>query len=285
MRIYIMTDLEGVSGVQNFQDWTGPRGAYYPLARQLLTREVNAAVAGFFAAGAASILVADGHGASAVDIQDLDPRVEFMRGWPQSWPMGLEEGGYDFVAFVGQHAKSRTERSNMAHTQGCGYLELSINGTAIGEFGQLALCASQLGVRTIFAAGEQALADEAQALVPGIETVAVKRGTKPGRGDECSEAEYRQRNGGAIHLHPERARQLIRQGAESALLRAGERDFGIIPLAPPFRRVYVQRHTKEEGQLWAIDEHPDDICALLAQPYGDLKPVESEAQLRELLVD
>jgi len=285
VRIYIMTDLEGVAGVQNYESWTRPGCPYYPLARQLLTREVNAAVDGFFAGGASSILVADGHGPGAVNVQDLDPRVEFMRGWPASFPLGLEEGGYDCLAYVGQHAKSRTARSNMAHTQSCRYLELSVNGTAIGEFGQLVLCASQLGVRTIFAAGEQALGREAEDLVPGIETVAVKRGTRPGRGDECSEAEYRARNGSAIHLHPERARGLIRAGALRAALRAREEDFGIAPLEPPFRRVYVQRHTEETPRLYAIDEHPDDICALMATRQTNLQPVRDDDHLAELLVD
>ena len=263
MRIYLMTDLEGVAGVQNFELWTRPGCLFYLLARQLLTQEVNAAIEGFFAGGADSILVADGHGPGAVDVADLDPRVEYMRGWPASWPLGLEEGGYDFVAVVGQHAKSRTPLSNMTHTQGSGYLELSINGTAIGEFGQLAMCASQLGVRTIFASGEKALAEEAQALVPGIETVWVKRGTRPGRGDECTEEEYRQRNGSAVHLHPQRARELIREGAERAIRRA------------------VGEHST---RMYDIAEHADDICALMAMPHN-LKVVESEEQLRDLLVD
>ena len=285
MRIYLMTDLEGVAGVQNFQEWTGPGTPYYPLARQLLTREVSAAVEGFFAGGATSVLVADGHGPGALDIVDLDPRVEFLRGWPQSWPLGLEEGGYDAIAWVGQHAKSRTPCSNMAHTQGCRYLELSINGIAIGELGQLAMCASQLGVRSIFAAGELALTQEAKALIPGIETVSVKRGTTPGRGDECTAEEYAKRNSSAIHLHPQRARELIRAGAERAVRRAKEEEFGTIPLEPPFRRVLIMRETGEEPQRYDISEHADDLCALMATPFANLQPVADEEQLRELLVD
>ena len=286
MRIYLMTDLEGVAGVQNFELWTRPGCLFYLLARQLLTLEVNAAVEGFFAGGADSILVVNGHGPGAVDVADLDSRVEYMRGWPKSGPLGLEEGGYDFLAFVGQHAMSRTPLSNMTHTQGLGYLELSVNGRAIGEFGQLAMCASQLGVRTIFAAGEKALAEEAEALVPGIETVWVKRGTRAGRGDECTEEEYRQRNGSAVHLHPRRARELIRAGAERAIRRAGKEEFGIISMQPPYRRVYVQRANKERSErMYDIAEHADDICALMAMPHASLKAVESDEQLRDLLVD
>ncbi len=285
MRIYLMTDLEGVAGVQNFQEWTGPGKLYYLLARQLLTQEINAAIEGFFAGGSTWVLVADGHGPGAVDIVDLDSRAEFMRGWPQSWPLGLEEGDYDAVAWVGQHAKSRTPFSNMTHTQGCTYLELSINGVAIGELGQLAMCASQLGVRSIFATGELALTQEAQALIPGIETVSVKRGTTPGRGDECTTEEYTRRNSSAIHLHPERARELIRAGAERAVRRAKEEEFGIIPLKPPFRRVVVMRATAEEPQRYDISEHADDLCALMATPFKNMRPVADKEQLRELLLD
>jgi len=285
MRIYIMTDLEGVAGVRDFQEWTGPGKLYYPLARKLLTQELNAAIEGFFAGGAKSILVADGHGPSAVDIEELDPRVELLRGWGKGWPLGLEEGGFDAVAWVGQHAKSRTPFSNMAHTQGCSYLELSINRTALGEFGQLAVCASQLGIRAIFAAGELALTQEAQALVPGIETVAGKRGTKPGRGDECSEEQYAARNKGAVHLHPSRVRQMIREGAERAVRRATRESFGIIPFRPPFRRVLVLRHNQTiPWRRYAIEEHPSDVCALMNAPF-DLKPVHDDAHLKELLVD
>ncbi|MEW6752173.1 MAG: M55 family metallopeptidase [Candidatus Latescibacterota bacterium] len=284
MRIYLMTDLEGVAGVQNFQSWTSPGQPFYLLARQLLTQEVNAAVHGFFAGGASGVVVADGHGAGAVDIADLDPRVEYMRGWPQGWPLGLEEGGYDAVAVVGQHARARTPLSNMAHTQSCEYLELSINGMAIGEFGQLVMCASELGIPAIFAAGEKAFAAEAQALLPGIQTVWVKRGTRLGRGDECTAEQYEQRNGSAIHLHPERARELIRVGAEEAVRRARQESFGILPLHKPFRQVMVLRAKESKPQRYAITEHPESVAALM-NLRGEQRPVESPEHLRQLLVD
>jgi D-amino peptidase len=286
MRIYVMTDLEGVAGVRDFQQWTSPGLPYYDLARTLLTQELNAAIAGLFAGGATSILVADGHGPSAVDIVQLDPRVELLRGWGRGWPLGLEDGGFDCIATVGQHAKARTEFSNMAHTQGCSYLELSVNGVAIGEFGQFAMCASELGARAIFAAGELAFAKEAEALVPGIETVWGKRGTKPGRGDECSEEEYRARNGGAIHLHPEKVREMIRDGAERAARRAARDKFGLIPMTPPYRRVCVLRHSKEKNlpRRYSVEEHPSSFAALMNMPFN-FKPVESDAQLKSLLVE
>ena len=62
MRVYVMTDMEGVCGVQDSENWCEPSGRYYEQGRELLTREVNAAVEGFLEAGATDVLVADGHG-------------------------------------------------------------------------------------------------------------------------------------------------------------------------------------------------------------------------------
>ncbi|MBT3377210.1 MAG: hypothetical protein HN742_05335 [Lentisphaerae bacterium] len=284
MRLYIMTDLEGVAGVRDFAEWTGPDKRYYDLARELLTEELNAAIDGFFAGGVDSILVADGHGPGALDITRLDPRVEMLRGWGSGWPLGLEDGSFDAIAWVGQHAKSRTPFSNMAHTQGCRYLELSINGTAIGEFGQLAMCATELGIRAIFAAGEEAFAAEAEALVPGVTTVVGKRGTKPGRGDECSEAQYRARNGGAIHRHPLVVREALRAGAKSAAERASDGPSGYVDLTPPYHCTVVYRETDCAPRQFGTRMHPDSISKLMNMPVN-LQPVRDDAHLAELLVD
>src|SRR5512141_741085 len=155
MHIYLMTDLEGVAGVLNFVDWCTPESRYYELAKELLTREVNAAVEGFLAGGAAGVLVVDGHGAGAINPVLLDPRAELMRGFAMGWPFLLDDG-YDAVAWVGQHAKAGTEYAHIAHTQWFNYLDLSVNGVSIGEFGQFAMCASELGIPAIFLSGDRA---------------------------------------------------------------------------------------------------------------------------------
>ena len=120
---------------------------------------------------------------------------------------------YDAVAWVGQHAKAGTEYSHLTHTQHWNYVDLSINGVSIGELGQFAMCASELGVPGIFASGEKALAAEATGLMPWIEAVWVKEGTTPGRGDELDLEAYSRFNWGAIHFSPSRAREIIQDGA------------------------------------------------------------------------
>jgi len=228
-----MTDMEGVAGVLDTTGWCTPGGAYYENGKALLTGEVNAAVEGFFDAGADEILVADGHGWGGINHELLDPRVEVLSKWTGGYLFGLDDT-FDCMAHVGQHAKAQTPMAHLCHTGNMTVLDLSINGLSVGEFGQLVLCAGELGVRAIFAAGDRAFTGEAQALVPGIETAEVKRGLTPGAGDECDADAYRVRNVGAIHVHPEVARERIREGARRALLRAQSEDFGVRTLDPPW---------------------------------------------------
>lgn len=268
-----MTDIEGVCGVVNFQDWALPSGKYYEEGKRLLTLEVNAAIEGFFAAGASEILVCDGHGHGAINNLLLDPRVEFLRGpTPGPYPFMLDES-FDVMAWVGQHAKAGTECAQMAHTGTFKVINYTINGLSVGEFGQMALCGAELGVRSIFGSGDLAFAQEAKALISGMETVAVKRGIMPGSGDECDQDQYIHRNNGAVHIHPEVARKRIREGAERALRRyiADPDQFELPALDPPYRREITYRGEKGQQPYTVYNEHPDSIIQLL---NGRTKPMQ-----------
>jgi len=267
--VYIMTDLEGVAGVIDSENWCKPESRYYEQAKEFLTLEVNAAIEGLARGGATDFLVADGHGPGAINPKLLDHRAQFARNWaPVPYPFSLEKG-MQFAAWIGQHAKSRTEMAHLAHTGSMGVFETTINGLAVGEFGEMVFCASQLGVRSIFGAGDLAFAKEAQALLRGIETVAVKRGTTPGRGDECDAETYAKRNLAAIHCQPDRACEMIRAGAERAIRRAKtDTGFGIVPLKPPFERVTILRKTADKPRRIGRSSHPEDVIALLNAPLN-----------------
>ena len=73
MRIYIMTDMEGVAGVLNADDYLLPGARYYEVARELVTLETNAAIEGLLDAGATEFLVVDGHGPGAINPLLLHP--------------------------------------------------------------------------------------------------------------------------------------------------------------------------------------------------------------------
>src|SRR5262245_51657656 len=70
--VYVNADMEGVAGISATDD---------PLAKRLMTLEVNAAIEGAFAAGAQRVIVNDGHGSHDNLLMDLlDPRVISYRG-------------------------------------------------------------------------------------------------------------------------------------------------------------------------------------------------------------
>lgn len=237
MKIYIMTDMEGVCGVLDRENWVMPDGRYYEEGKKLLTLETNAAIEGFFKAGATEILVADGHGHGGVIHQLLDERVEYIRGFPDPYPFGLDSS-FDVIAWIGQHAKAGTEYAHIPHTGSHNVLDFRINGISVGEFGEMAMCAASLGVYSIFASGDRALTKEAGLLVDGIETVEVKRGLKPGTGEECCLENYCNRNIAAVHMSPAKARRLIAEGAERALKRfvQNKESFQLLDIKPPYRK-------------------------------------------------
>ena len=159
MKIMLVTDIEGVAGVLNFEEYCSPGTPYYEKAKRLLTEEVNAVIRGMFDGGADEIRVVDGHGPGAIDPELLDSRVELMRGLASPvWPFTLDSS-FDGVGWVGQHAKSRTPYSHLTHTGTFGVWEITANGLPVGEFGEFALCAGELGVPVIFAGGENAFAN------------------------------------------------------------------------------------------------------------------------------
>lgn len=267
MRIYLMTDMEGVAGLLNHDDWCLHQSRYYDLGRELLTQEVNAAVEGFFAGGASEILVADGHGAGGINPLLLDSRVELLRGFGMGFPFLLDQG-YDAIAWVGQHAKAGTPYAHIAHTQWFNYIDVDVNGISIGEFGQMVLCAAELSIPCIFLSGDQAACAEAQQLAPGIETVSVKRGTTAGSGDDLDTRAYMQRNLGAIHIHPERARELIAAGALRAMRNwATRRPMAQLPSAP--YTCTVRFRADGDKPAWrAVNQHPTSVRALMNMPFS-----------------
>jgi len=268
MKIMIMTDMEGAAGILNFEDWVFPSGRYYENGKSLLTAEVNAAVDGFFAAGASEVLVVDGHGCGGINPELLDERAMLMSGAPRpAWPWGLDRS-FSGLAFVGQHAKAGTPFSHMTHTQDFQYVDLSLNGVSIGEYGQLALCAMELGVPTVLACGEKALAEEASALTPGVVTVSVKHGLLPdGLGDVDAQT-YGRSKLSAVHISPRRARGMIRAGAVEAMrrLREDPSAFRYPDIRPPYVLQGVLRPSGSNPKRKFRNEHPTSVIAVMNMP-------------------
>ncbi|NLL83101.1 MAG: peptidase M55 [Lentisphaerae bacterium] len=268
MKIFMMTDMEGVAGILNHDDWVLPTGRFYDKGMRLLTAEINAAVAGFAAAGASEIIVVDGHGAGGIDPELLDGRAQLSRGrHPEIWPWGLDKT-FDAVAFVGQHAKAGTPFSQITHTGWFNTIDMRLNNISIGEYGQMALCAMELGVPTIFASGEQALCREAEDLTPGVVTVAVKRGLLPDGLDHLDGEAYAKAKLSAIHLAPVTARRQIEVGAKAALdlLKKNPEVFTYPKITPPYTLSQRFRAKGAHPPFEVVAHHPDSIAKLFTTP-------------------
>ncbi len=272
MKIYLMTDMEGCAGILNFKDWVFPEGRYYDKGKRLLTLEVNAVAEGFFAAGADKILVADGHGHGGIDPELLDERLQLLKGLTSPiFPFGLDST-FDAFACVGQHAKAGTPFSHMTHTGTFLAIDETVQGISIGEYGQMALCARELGVPTIFAAGEEAFAREAEALTPGVVTVGVKRGLLPDGLDDLSSEEYGEAKLAAIHLAPAGARKLLTAGAKAALEKFKEHpeSFSYPELQPPYElRLRCRRHSGRTSPYTLVRRHPTSFIGAMNAPWHE----------------
>ena len=219
MKVYISTDLEGISGVLTFQQ-TGrdENGQEYEKARHLLTRDVNAAVDGAISGGAEEVVVIDGHGGGFnFIIEELDPRASYIMGPGRvNICPGLDES-FDAVLLVGFHAMAGTKGGILDHTQSSTtWSNYYVNGIKMGEIGQEAIIAGHFNIPVIFVSGDKATCEEAKQLLGNIETVAVKEGFT--------------RNCAKI-LSPKKTKELIKEGVARAIKRI--KDFKPYIIKPP----------------------------------------------------
>ncbi len=117
MKILIATDMEGITGVTNWDQVT-PGHAEYARFRRQMTGDVNAAIRGAFDGGAEEVIVADGHwNASNILIEELDPRARLNTGSPSPFSMmeGIDES-INGVMFIGYHARNGSADAILDHT-------------------------------------------------------------------------------------------------------------------------------------------------------------------------
>src|SRR6266545_3356339 len=120
MRVLIMSDMEGVSGIVVWDQVNG--GApMYEECRKLYTQEINAAVRGARAGGANEIVVVDCHGAgggwtfNSLVPELLDPDCDWVAHHAWSRYTELLEQGCDACLLVGMHACEYTRRRAMPY--------------------------------------------------------------------------------------------------------------------------------------------------------------------------
>jgi D-amino peptidase len=207
MKVYIMTDMEGISLAYYWEQVKGGE-PFYPRYQKILTMETNAAIEGAFMAGASEVVVNDGHGGGGREYnliwEDLDQRAIIEK--PDSAANIMPSLNESFEAFllVGYHAMSGTPMSVMPHTQNSKkWQSFRLNDRECGELSQMALIAGEFGVPVAYVSGDRAAVAEAKTFF----------------GDDLPATIVKEAhaNGRITSLNPRESARRIRRDVEKAL--------------------------------------------------------------------
>jgi D-amino peptidase len=209
MRVLIMSDMEGVSGIVTWSQVEGG-SPMYEEGRRLYTEEINAAVRGAKAAGASEIVAVDCHGAggdwtfNSFLPELLHPDCEWVAHHTWGRYTELLEKGCDAALMLGMHARAGTPDGVMCHTiSTVTWRNLWFNNDLVGELGVNAALCGHYGCPVALVTGDEAVCREGREILgDGPTYVAVKKGL----------SRY-----SARQIPPVRARQMIEEGARQAL--------------------------------------------------------------------
>lgn len=208
MKVFVMVDMEGISGVCR-RGHVARGDPLYGDGRRFMTWDVNACVEGCLAGGADAVVVRDTHAGRGDNLiwEELDPRAEYLLGEDGRERMA-DVGSYDALILLGYHAMAGTPEAILEHTMSsAAWQNLWINGRKTGEIGIDAAIAGEHGVPTVMVSGDDKACAEAEEFIPGVVTACVKVGLSV--------------EGGRL-LPRQAAHGLITQRATEAVQKAGQ---------------------------------------------------------------
>jgi D-amino peptidase len=179
IKIYVETDLEGVSGVYKFAQTREKDTPLNIQACEYFMGDLAAVVRGLRDGGATEIIISDGHGSQAMIPHLMVPGAKYITGKPRTSGDGwrLDKSFAGLVMF-GYHAMMGTPDGVLNHTQSSkSENRYWYNGVESGELVQSAALAGYYGVPPILVTGDVATCREANKFFgPDIVTVATKQG-------------------------------------------------------------------------------------------------------------
>ena len=179
MKIYIMTDLEGISGVSSslYISAAKNRPDLIAEARKQMAADINACIEGCVRAGATEIIVKDCHGGGFnVTRAMIDPRADLIDGNTPGVRFADIDGS-DGLILLGYHAKAGTPGAVCEHTMSsASWQNAWVNGRSIGEIGIDAYIAGEHNLPVIMVSGDDKCCAEAAEWLPEAVTCQVKKG-------------------------------------------------------------------------------------------------------------
>lgn len=219
MKIYIIIDMEGITGVVSPDKQAKPGSPGYQEARESLMSDLNAAVEGALEGGASEVLIYDMHyyGLNVI-LDKLHPKAKIIMGNPHvvSPEMGLNNT-FKGMLMVGFHAMAETKGALLPHTYSYDMKALYLNGVLMGEIGMEAAIAGSYGVPLIMVSGDSKGIEEGEKIL--------EDSGKP----ETATVKYAIDDEGAVCFSPSVTREIIKEKSASAVKRIN--DFK--PYTPP----------------------------------------------------
>jgi D-amino peptidase len=261
-RVFITTDMEGMTSVVfNRELLAGNEGEryrnagspdYWNLYRDLLTREVNAAIAGARRGGARSFVVNEGHGGNQFANllpHQLDTAALLVRGWPKPLVMttGLDSSA-GAMFWLAAHAGAGTP-GVISHTYA--FDRVTVNGRWMNETGINALVAGEYGVPLVLVSGDDLMVQQAREQL-GPDVVAVVTKIAVGRS-------------AAVTWSPAMVRQMLADSAAVAVRRAMRGEIRPFRLERPYTVEFDLRRSFPQEYVTATDT----ITAFRLQKTGE----------------
>lgn len=180
IKIYINTDLEGISGVFKFAQTREKDTPLNIQACEYFMGDLEAVIRGLRDGGATEIVVLDGHGTQAVIPHLMESGAKYITGKPRPGAGNLSEldGSFAGMVMIGFHAMMGTPDGVLNHTQSSKTENRYwYNGVESGELVQNAAIAGYYGVPVIMVSGDEATCREARQFFGNeVITVPVKKG-------------------------------------------------------------------------------------------------------------
>jgi D-amino peptidase len=172
LKVVVLYDMEGVSGVINAEGTDFDSKPDYEPARQSLTADVNAAIAGLKAGGATEIIVVDGHGSGNSEGPDvfedqlLPPAKMISRDRAFDIYMDSYDQSVDAIVAIGMHAGAGNPAGFLSHTYTSEDVQYTVNGIPFNESMILAMGAARYGIPLIMVSGDDRLEVEIRRYLP-----------------------------------------------------------------------------------------------------------------------
>lgn len=203
MKVYISADIEGITGIDHWDEATRWKPDYPPFREQMM-KEVISACKGANEAGVDEIWIQDAHGSGRnLTFEGMPENVKLVRafnGHPYCMMQSLDQS-FDAAIMIGYHSYAGAPGNPLSHTLNTDLVYMKINGDFASEYMVNHFTAAYENVPVVFISGDEMLCQHAIEHNPSIKTVSTMEGV----------------GSSVISRHPRIVEKEIAEGVKDAL--------------------------------------------------------------------